>query len=42
MAIYYKKLKNSVKDKLMQYKADSKNLKDFIYIFIKLDNKIFL
>ena len=41
MAIYYKKFKNSVKDKLMQYRADFRNLKNFIYIFIELDDKIF-
>ena len=42
MAIYYKKLKNLVKDEFMQYKVNFRSLKDFIYIFIKLDNKIFL
>ena len=30
-----------MKDELMQYKADPRNLKDFICISIKLDNKIF-
>ena len=41
IAMYYRGLKNSVKDEFMQYGADSKNLGDFIYIFIKLDDKIF-
>ena len=41
IAIYYKKLKDSIKDKLIQYKIDFRNLKDFIRIFIKLNNKIF-
>ena len=41
MAIYYKKFKNSVKDELMQYRADFRNLENLIRIFIKLDNKIF-
>ena len=42
MTIYYKGLKDSVKDKLMQYGIDFRNLGDFIYIFIELDDKIFL
>ena len=41
MAIYHKGLKNSVKNKFMQYGADSRNLGDFICISIELDNKIF-
>ena len=41
MAIYCQGLKNSVKNKLMQYRADFRNLKDFICISIKLDDKIF-
>ena len=41
MAIYYKGLKDSVKNELMQYKIDFKNLEDLIRISIKLDNKIF-
>ena len=42
MAIYCQKLKNLVKDELMQYRANFRNLKNFICIFIELDNKIFL
>ena len=42
MAIYYKKFKNSIKNEFMQYRADSRNLKNFIRIFIKLNDKIFL
>ena len=41
MAIYHKKLKDSVKNEFMRYKIDSRNLGDFIYISIKLNNKIF-
>ena len=41
MAIYRKRLKDLVKDELMQYKMIFRNLGDFIYISIKLDNKIF-
>ena len=41
MAIYRRGLKNSVKNEFIQYKANFKNLKDFICIFIKLDDKIF-
>ena len=41
MAIYCRGLKNSIKDELIQYGIDSKNLGDFIYISIKLDDKIF-
>ena len=41
MAIYCKKLKNSMKNKFIQYKTDSRNLGDLICISIELNNKIF-
>ena len=41
MAMYHKGLKNLIKNELMQYEADFRNLRDFIYISIELDNKIF-
>ena len=41
MAMYRQGLKDSVKDEFMQYRADFRNLGDFIRISIKLDDKIF-
>ena len=41
MAMYRKKLKNSMKDEFIQYEINFKNLKNLIHIFIELDNKIF-
>ena len=39
--MYYKKLKNLIKNKLIRYSEISRNLKNFIRIFIKLNNKIY-
>ena len=41
IAMYYRGLKDSIKDELMQYKANFRNLEDLICIFIELDDKIF-
>ena len=42
IAMYRQGLKNSIKDELMQYGADFRNLGDFICISIELNDKIFL
>ena len=41
MAIYRRGLKDLMKDELMRYEVDFRNLKNFICISIELDDKIF-